>query len=749
MSFLNGGLLWAGALIAVPIIIHLLNRRRFKVVRWAAMDFLLAAQKENRRRIRIEHLLVLLLRCLALLLLALLLARPAVSQRGLGFLPGVSESIERIVVLDDSGSMAYTTGRATSFARARRLVKQLVNDLVAQRPADYLTVVRAGAPDAADPRLASPRSEATERFLAGLDQLEPGQGVLDLPRALRAALGDDPPGSPGKAGAPGKAVVYVVTDLRHRDWIGERGDLPRRIADALRASGRAAEGALRLLVVDVGGEGARNLGVVGLRAVDKLAMAGLPFEVAVSIKNYGEQPVYEVPLTLETPDGRVPLQPLKAIEPGKTAEARVQTTFLQPGAQAVSVRLGEDALPLDDARHLALSVTEHLHALLIDGERLEGPLGGEAALLRMALAPPGDGESGVDPNVVLAEDAGAEELAGYDSLVLCNVARWPAERQEELERFVRKGGGLAVFLGDKVDLQAADQVLYRDGQGLLPVKLGDPVTVESEEQRPSLAPPGAHPLVKVFQGERNLLVTRVRARRYVRLELDPARDATSKVVLSLADAARTPFVVEKPFGRGRVVLWNTTADNDWANLPKNFGWPVVAQELVRLLAPEATQGLNLTCGEPLERPLDQARDQTRARLLVPGERRERELFAEQGDDGGTLRLRLQDTSRAGVYRLTLTSLRGQERQERVAINVDPSEGDLRRAQPEQVRAGLDGIPIEFVTGAEDQALLTVTDGTQTELWRSVLYALCALLLLEQVVAWVAAHHQPPRPQEAA
>src|SRR5205823_3672291 len=71
------GLFIAGvAAVLLPILIHLLNKRKFRVVDWAAMEFLLDADKKNRRRIRLENVILLLLRCLAVFLIGLLLARP-------------------------------------------------------------------------------------------------------------------------------------------------------------------------------------------------------------------------------------------------------------------------------------------------------------------------------------------------------------------------------------------------------------------------------------------------------------------------------------------------------------------------------------------------------------------------------------------------------------------------------------------------------------------------------------------------
>src|SRR3979490_1981910 len=82
-GFLTWGFFWAGmALVSVPIIIHLLNRRRFKTVTWAAMEFLLRAMRKNRRRLKFEQCLILATRCLLVFLLGLALARPLGCESG-------------------------------------------------------------------------------------------------------------------------------------------------------------------------------------------------------------------------------------------------------------------------------------------------------------------------------------------------------------------------------------------------------------------------------------------------------------------------------------------------------------------------------------------------------------------------------------------------------------------------------------------------------------------------------------------
>src|SRR5258706_7819918 len=76
MGFFNPGLMWFALGGAIPVIIHLLHRQKYRRVRWAAMEFLLAALKKTQRRLQLENLILLLLRVLIMLLVAMAIARP-------------------------------------------------------------------------------------------------------------------------------------------------------------------------------------------------------------------------------------------------------------------------------------------------------------------------------------------------------------------------------------------------------------------------------------------------------------------------------------------------------------------------------------------------------------------------------------------------------------------------------------------------------------------------------------------------
>lgn len=108
MAFLNPILLFGVLAVAVPIAIHLRNRRRVERVWWGAMRFLKAAVERNERRLRLEDLILLLLRCALVVLLALMLARPTLRESAAGVF-GLSR-VTAVIVVDVSGSMSGTDG---------------------------------------------------------------------------------------------------------------------------------------------------------------------------------------------------------------------------------------------------------------------------------------------------------------------------------------------------------------------------------------------------------------------------------------------------------------------------------------------------------------------------------------------------------------------------------------------------------------------------------------------------------------
>src|ERR1041384_2938324 len=113
-GFANGWMLPGLAAASIPIIIHLLNRRKFRETPWAAMQFLLAAIRKNYRRVRLEQWILLAVRTAIVILVALGMAKPFLES--LGAIPVLAgQRTHRVLVLDGSMSMAYAPAQVTRF----------------------------------------------------------------------------------------------------------------------------------------------------------------------------------------------------------------------------------------------------------------------------------------------------------------------------------------------------------------------------------------------------------------------------------------------------------------------------------------------------------------------------------------------------------------------------------------------------------------------------------------------------------
>ncbi len=207
--------------VSIPIIIHLLNRTRFQVVTWAAMRFLLAAQRKNSRRMRLEQLLLLIVRCLMVLLLVLAMASVtpwaeavwhAINPRAAWRTAAAGHRTHKILVLDGSFSMGLKQGDSTCFEKARTLAAQIVRD---SSGGDGFSVVLMASP----PRRIVPEpSEDARKVGAEIDALRLTHGNADLAATL-STVESLVQASPGKY--PDREV-YFLTDLQQSTWIARQ-----------------------------------------------------------------------------------------------------------------------------------------------------------------------------------------------------------------------------------------------------------------------------------------------------------------------------------------------------------------------------------------------------------------------------------------------------------------------------------------------------------------------------------------------
>jgi hypothetical protein len=705
---------------AAPILIHLWSRRKYREMSFAAMEYLLAAVRQQTRRLLFEQWLLLAVRTLLVVLLVLAVAEPFLERVGLAFTPG--SHVHRVLVLDGSYSMAYKAADKTRFDRAKELARKIVND---SPQGDAFTLVLMSS----SPRvIVGTAALEPGAILEEIDNLQLPHTAADLPAAVPAirqliekVAGENP--------RLGRHEVYFLTDMQRLTWAPQLTETAK--ARFLEQSGELARLA-NLFVIDLGQPSAENLAITDLRTTDSLVTAGRDTPLQVRLQHFGRTAAGRQLVELFV-DGRRIAQSQVDIPPDGTATAAFSYRFDAPGDHAIEARAGGDPLDVDNHRYLALPVRQAIRALCIDGRPSGGSFHGAADYLAVALSPQaGRSEHAPVQAEVAAESALLERnLATYDCVFLCNVAQFTASEARALDAYLQGGGCAVFFLGDQVLADRYNRELgvasegRAGGLGILPARLGS--VVDRPQFR--LDPLGyRHPILQTFRGrgETSLLTTPVF--KHYRLTLPENSRATTVLALGNGD----PLVVEQSLRRGRVVLLGTSADPSWTAMPLWPSFVPLVQEIVAWCSAGQLQQRNILAGEAFGALATSPGGMTPVSVQSPDGRRRPAQLRPAGD---RFALTYGDTLQSGIY--TADFGPSASRSQTFAVNVDTTESDLAQVDPDDLRNDTwPDVPFLYETSWKDfrGAAVGSIHGIHP-LHVDLLYAALGFLFAETFLAW--------------
>ncbi|MEX2027485.1 MAG: hypothetical protein WEH44_09290 [Pirellulaceae bacterium] len=349
-------------------------------------------------------------------------------------------------------------------------------------------------------------------------------------------------------------------------------------------------------------------------------------------------------------------------------------------------------------------------------------------------------------------------------IFLCNLYRLVDKRAENvvrLEKWVEAGGGLAILPGDQIDEVSFNDLYYRDGAGLSPLKLERIEGDETEEKWVNFKVEQTnHEVLKIFAGQNNPFLDNVKTFRWWASSVKKEQlGSLVSAPCRFTDVDDSPAFAEKQFGKGRVLTAAFPADADWSNWTSDPSYIVSMQEFVKYLSGDRGDRGLVRVGEPLSHPLDLTVYALDASLEGPKELKanlqaapgEGSGFRVQGSgDGGQESLPLTthpspptssavwqltypEAASQGFYEMKLQRNEGGIEPVLFAANVDPTEGDLRRADQEAMEKELAGTNVQIVPAAAAANL--IGSGSQTELWWYLLWGAVVALCGEQVLAW--------------
>ncbi len=664
-------------LVALPVIIHLINRMRYRRVRFAAMEFLLQSQQKNRRKLLLEQLLLLLLRMAAVALLVALISRPFFDPSQLLVLQG--EKNHHVVLIDDSGSMDDHWAETSAFQSALDAVRKIAQQGARQAGTQNLTLLLLSQPD--QPLLTQASLDPTllNELETKLENLKCSHRSLDLVAGLQIA------GQQLQNPAAAKHL-HVISDFRSRDWGPESA-----LAGTLRDLDKAA---IDINLVRSVPARHGNLAVTDLVSTVNLAAANVPLRLRTKIKNFGDQVAKNVRLSVLQDGQKLPLSvSIDELEAGAEVTREFDIVSNAPGKHEIHVALPADALEADNVRYLTIDIAPTNPVLIIAGNLADG----EALYLQDALAPT-VGLTGFAPVIENVEFLRRQPLQAFGTIYMLDVAEVPADALRMLKEYVAGGGGLVWFLGPQVRPAFYTEKLYEEGKGLFPAPLGtvNELTVDVTNPAPDLSFDN-HPIFRAFQGQDNPFVENVRVSNYITTAKDWSPPANVRIIGRFRNKA--PAFLEHAFGKGRIITCMTTCGVRWTDWPRNPSYVLLQLELEQYVARNVGTTSQRLVGEPIEIVLDPAVYRSQLEIRPPDATGIVRLTAvvpkangEQPAPSAETRLMetYRDTGLPGIYTVVRFKQDESPDPQLLAYNVPVVESELELASTEQIRQRLGG-----------------------------------------------------------
>lgn len=679
LSFLNSFFLWGLAAAAVPIIIHLIKRSRAVKLPFAAMRFLLAQPDQQMKSQRWKQILLLLMRVAAIVLLALAFARPFIPGADSGPLWG-GQSRAAVILIDNSYSMGYEDDFEEAVTHAKKLIQGF-------RPGDQVTVMQF----AETTRMLAEAETDFAVLLRSLDgHLHVSSRSTNYIQAIQAAesvLLESP---------LEHRIIYLISDFQRSGW------------SELRPQVEMQPG-IQLELVPVSRGESFNLAVtdVLLSTEHEGKTTG---DLLVRLANHGAG-ASDVSATV-TINGTKRAVKNVTLPGGQEKVVRFARIYLPEGwASGVVELTAGDKIAADNRFYFVLDNQSQTEVLAVNGEPSEDAAGDELFFLERAVNLPEVAKYKLVACRV--DDIGKFDFNDYRAVILANVQKLNRETIERLTYYVRNGGGLILSLGDQVKPNIFNQ-LFKD---LSPATLtnlafktanrdGGVILAEIDYQ---------HPVFRLFSdpGQGDPSVARI-------FQYYHAEPLKREWVLAAFDDG-SPAVLERKLGAGTVLLFTSTFDSEWTDLPiKGIFLPLLYQKL-QYVAAEDKGRKSYLVGHPVAvRSFGFAPTNDSWQITPPSG----EITEFEGDI-------FTQTDAPGIYEISPT---GRGPSAYFAVNVDARESDLAALSVDEVKEKF----VQSESAVRSAGVSSRTIHTRTEerqsLWRFAILAVVALLIAE---TWLA------------
>ncbi len=683
-SFLNTAVLVGLVALALPFLIHLLNRQKAKRVVFSSLAFLRQLQHKKMRRMKLKQWLLLFIRAIILGLLVLAFARPSLKTTSF-LLKGSHARTTAAIVLDNSMSMGVDTEKGQLFEQAKKTALDVIGNL---QNGDAISVLFTTK----EQPLEMTRNFYSVEKAQHLLEAEPlSYRVGHMDRTLRQAvkwLAQSP--NPNRE-------LYIISDF-------QRSNFPRKVTPIV------TDPAIRSYLFYLPTASQPNVGLTRVALLDQILERNRPVKVKARAKNYGTDPVRDV-LVQTYLNGRRVAQSSLSLAGHATGSALFLLTPENGRFQTGKVVLEDDPLLQDNRAYFTFFVPTQTRVLLVGKAD-------ERRFVRLALEP---GKSTARSFLIQEMPRllpGRLFLKKTDILILVDPPGFQSGAVDEIQQFLQNGGRLVLIPGGAVSprrynedfLSALHLPIFKE-------PVGRPGQTQSYQTWGSID--FAHAIFQGMFKEKHPVLESPHF--FFSLKVGFAKNADE--IIQYRDG--NPFLLDLRVGKGRVFLFTSGVSPDWSDWAvKPIFAPLLYRSVSFLASTGNLQQKPLLVGEPLTFVLNEP--QKRLVIVKPNGQ---EVDVKTVAHGGQPTVAFKDTDEPGIY----TLYGGRVKKHVWAVNVHPEESDLEQLSISAVKKLLGKNVWELQPG-QNFAQVIQESRFGRELTTYFLYAALLLLVLEMVLA---------------
>jgi len=672
--FLLIGIIAAG----IPLLIHLWSRRQTKTIDFSSIKFLVSLNLKKVRRLRIQQILILILRMLIVILIVLGIARPVLNSK---FAMATGGKVKRsvVIVIDNSYSMSYSGLQGTRFDIAKDTSLRILDSLHSGDNASL--ILMSDTPEVVFKHLTSDIQQVRDA-VKNSQLSHRGTSIQSSMLEAYALL---------KESKNPQKLMYLLSDLGEnglQNWKSEQ-----TIPDDIETS-----------IIRIGEENADNRAIENITLSSEFAGTGVPIQITAKLKGSSAgQTIAELIVDGEN-KGQVNVV-------GNTVS--FTHIFQKSGTHTGEIRLTSDRLPLDDTRYFAIDVLGQIKVLSV---------GDYKSYVNLALNPTGSSDNAfIMPVNASTDGLSSESLDKYSVVILVDIAKLSDSAVRNLKDFYLNGGNIIVFVG-----KSADRDWYNNNLNFLPASLGNRTAFIPKSLRISRWDSN-HPIFSVFrdEGVANTLRT---SEIYSAFSLTPKSGAN---VISNFDK-NIPAILESGPSKekiGKVIMLNFSPDPQVSDVAlRPMFLPLMQQTVLYLFSSGRSYEKNLLAGDIYSQNVYDKIDS--APMITDPEGKGTLATLTESNQAGIRKIGFDSTQSAGIYKIEFKS-GGIAQRDYLAVNLNTiGESDLKSAKEDDIITKL-GSQARFVS-LNESFEKTIESKTKSSDISSRLLILAVLLMLLEI-----------------